>query len=140
MFSIAQLKSYPDYKISAIEWLVHCGESPYIPSMSFARSLSPRKRGAGIQGIETDPGFRVFARNDNAANSRKEKNMYAILPYGTRRPVGPSGGAPSSNHSSDNQRSNVCGQQSGILRGFHRLDYTGGFRQLTKRFNFSLQM
>jgi hypothetical protein len=52
--------------------------------MSFPRSLSPRKRGAGIQGIETDPGFRVFARNDNAANSRKKKNMYALLPYGTR--------------------------------------------------------
>ena len=26
-------------------------------SMSFPRSLSLRKQGAGIQGIETDPGF-----------------------------------------------------------------------------------
>ena len=42
MFSIAQLKSYPDYKISAIEWLVHRGESPYIPSMSFARKRESR--------------------------------------------------------------------------------------------------
>ena len=65
-------------EILHLKALVHCGESPYIPSMSFPLSLSPRKRGAGIQGIETDPGFRVFARNDNAANSRKEKNMYAL--------------------------------------------------------------
>ena len=38
----------------------------------------------GIQGIEKDPGFRVFAWNDNGANGKKAKNMYALLPYSTR--------------------------------------------------------
>ena len=63
--------------------LLHCVDSPYIPLCSFPLNLSPRMRGEGIQGLETDPGFRVSARNDNPANSRKEKNMYALIPFGT---------------------------------------------------------
>ena len=42
---------------------------------------------AGIQGVETDPGFQVVAWNENAANSWKEKNMDALLPCGTSSPV-----------------------------------------------------
>ena len=38
---------------------------------------------AGIQGVETAPGFRVFARNENAVNSRMEEIKYTPFPYGT---------------------------------------------------------